>query len=224
MDNYLSSLIAWAGGFLVLGLIIFLVPFLIAVIRGHRYKWVILVLCVFGVFGLPWLVAFIWSVWPSQSSLAEPVLGNPTGTGTRNIGDTLGAVDAGKLRGRAAEQRAWRGESPTGRAAFTSKKLTISGFDSAGRPIRFSLDLSNRQGEKILIGRNANDCEFLIDDTSVSRRHAEISVQEEGAFIRDLNSANGTRMNAQRVAEVPIEVPPRGRISLGAVALDFYVS
>lgn len=224
MESYFGSVIAWAGGFLFLALAFLLIPFVIALIRGHRYKWVILVLCVLGIFGVPWFVAFIWSVWPSQSSLAEPVLGNPTGTGTRNIGDTLGAVDAGKFRGRAAEQRGLPGESPTGRAAFTSKKLKISGFDSAGRPISFSLDLSKRQGEKILIGRNANDCEFLIDDTSVSRRHAEISVQEEGAFIRDLNSANGTRMNAQRVAEVPIEVPPRGRISLGAVALDFDIS
>jgi len=221
VEDYLSSLIAWVGGFLLLALIILLLPFVIAVIRGHRYKWVILVLCVFGVFGLPWLAAFIWSVWPSQSSFAEPVLGNPTGTGTRNIGDTLGAVDVGKSRGRATEQLLWKGPSADVEAISPARRWSISGFDLSGRPIRFVFDSTKRCGDTIIIGRNSTDCEFFIDDPSVSRRHAEISVRAEGVFIRDLNSVNGTRINGQRVSGAPIEMPLSGTVSVGAITLDF---
>ncbi len=221
MEDYLGSLIAWLGGFLLLALIILLLPFVISVIRGHRYKWVILVLCVFGVFGLPWIAAFIWSVWPSQSSLAEPILGNPTGTGIRNIGDTLGAVDVGKSRGRVTEQLTWKGGESDRNSVSISRNWVIYGLNPLGQPIRFIFDSTKRQGETIVIGRSSIDCEFLIDDPSVSRRHAEILIEQEGVFIRDLNSSNGTRINGQRILAVPTAMPLSGTVSVGAVVLEF---
>lgn len=222
MDEFLGTIIAWAGGFLLLAVIFLLIPFLIAVIRGHRYKWVILVLCVLGLFGLPWIAAFIWSVWPRQSSLVEPILGNPTGTGTRNVGDTWGGVEVGRSRGRAQEQLEWRRGEEVEENSFESREWTFSGFDQSGKPIRFVFDVVKRQGERILIGRDSRDCEFLITDPSVSRRHAEILIRVEGVFIRDLNSSNGTRLNGERLAGVPIAMPPTGSITVGAVLLQFY--
>jgi hypothetical protein len=221
VEDYLSSLLAWVGGFLLLAIFILFLPFVISIIRSHRYKWVILVLCIFGVFGLPWIVAFVWSVWPSQFSLADPFLGNPTGTGTRNTGDTLGAVDVGKSRGRVAEQLTWKGEDADRDLASISRKWVLYGFNQSGQPIRFVFDSAKRKGEKIMIGRSSMDCEFLIDDPSVSRRHAEISIEQEGIFIRDLNSSNGTRVNGQRILAVPTAMPLRGTVSVGAVTLEF---
>ena len=50
----------------------------------------------------------------------------------------------------------------------------------------------------IVIGREP-DCDVVIGDQNVSRHHAVISREEEGFFIKDLNSANGTFVNSQPV-------------------------
>jgi hypothetical protein len=80
---------------------LFLLPFIIAFARGHNYKWIILILCFVPVFG--WFVAFIWAVWPSHKSIIDPIVGNPTGTGHRNVGDTIGSAKAGIKRGEQEE-------------------------------------------------------------------------------------------------------------------------
>lgn len=81
-----------------------LLPYLIARSRGHAYRNIILVLCIFGIFGVPWVIALIWAIYPSEKSLIDPVMGNPTGVGSRNTGDTFGAVAYGRERGYAMEQ------------------------------------------------------------------------------------------------------------------------
>lgn len=54
------------------------------------------------------------------------------------------------------------------------------------------------------IGRSA-DCGLVVDDDSVSRRHAELRRVGDGWELRDLRSTNGTRVNGWRVAHaVPI--------------------
>ena len=83
-----------------------LLPYLIARKRGHAYRNIILVLCIFGIFGVPWVIALIWAIYPSEKSLIDPVMGNPTGVGQRNVGDTLGAVAYGRERGYAMEHAA----------------------------------------------------------------------------------------------------------------------
>ena len=46
------------------GLVVFLLPTLIAFGRGHHYKWIIFVVNVFGssLLGVGWIAAFIWAV------------------------------------------------------------------------------------------------------------------------------------------------------------------
>ena len=85
--------------FLLVGLCFYYIPFIIAVVRRHHYKWVILGINTVGFVGVvPWIGAFIWSVWPSEKSLIDPIAGNVTGKGFRNVGDTLGAIQHGKKR------------------------------------------------------------------------------------------------------------------------------
>ena len=83
-----------------------LLPYFIARSRGHAYRNIILVLCIFGIFGVTWVIALIWAIYPSEKSLIDPVMGNPTGVGHRNVGDTLGAVAYGRERGNAMEHAA----------------------------------------------------------------------------------------------------------------------
>jgi hypothetical protein len=90
-------------GFLVLGVLClaaYFIPSIVAFSRGHVYRWIIFFLNVFaGWTGVLWVVAIVWAIWPQEKSLADPVLGNVSGTGKRNVGDTLGAVNYGRERG-----------------------------------------------------------------------------------------------------------------------------
>ena len=53
--------------------------------------------------------------------------------------------------------------------------------------------------DQITIGR-AKECEIVIDNIAVSRRHAEITRKEgDSYFIRDLNSSNGTFLNGAQI-------------------------
>lgn len=99
--------IALAGFVLLLGAIAFaayILPTIVAFTRGHAYKWIILILNVCGFFGVTWVVAMIWALFPSEKSLIDPVVGNVTGTGERNVGDTLGSVHYGRERGYSTER------------------------------------------------------------------------------------------------------------------------
>ncbi len=50
-----------------------------------------------------------------------------------------------------------------------------------------------------VLGRE-DDCQIIIDDESVSRRHASILVGEDGYTVDDLQSTNGTFVNETRVS------------------------
>ncbi len=57
---------------------------------------------------------------------------------------------------------------------------------------------------EIIIGRDA-DCDLMIDDRQVSRRHARIYQTSEGVFLEDLNSKNGSYINHKKIeGSVPI--------------------
>ena len=101
MEN-ISSYLGWGiGGFFLIGLliVIYFLPSIIAFKRDHHYKFIILVLNLFGISGICWLIAFVWAVFPSEKSIIDPIIGNVTGKGTRNTGDTIGAVNYGTERG-----------------------------------------------------------------------------------------------------------------------------
>lgn len=50
-----------------------------------------------------------------------------------------------------------------------------------------------------VLGRE-NECHIVVDDESVSRRHATIQQQEDGYAVIDLHSTNGTFVNEARVS------------------------
>jgi hypothetical protein len=97
-------------GWIILGvfaalvlLFVYVLPTYIAFSRQHSFKWIIMAInLVLGASGLGWLIAFVWAVWPQEKSLADPLLGNPTGTGRRNAGHTLGEMRASATQSEAA--------------------------------------------------------------------------------------------------------------------------
>jgi adenylate cyclase len=67
------------------------------------------------------------------------------------------------------------------------------------------------------IGRAPN-CDIVLGEDSVSRKHAEITRNEAGWKIRDLDSKNGVKLNGRRVGE---ELLRSGdRIAIGAVHMQ----
>ena len=49
-----------------------------------------------------------------------------------------------------------------------------------------------------VLGRDAR-CDFVVDDRSVSRKHAEIGFRPTGPYVVDLDSRNGTFVNDLRI-------------------------
>lgn len=66
-----------------------------------------------------------------------------------------------------------------------------------------------------LIGRK--DCDLILDDPTISRRHAELKAAHNSIIIEDLNSKNGIRVNGAPVTSV--QLMPNDLISLGPINL-----
>lgn len=67
------------------------------------------------------------------------------------------------------------------------------------------------------IGRD-HTCELILDNLSVSRRHARLSWDRGEFYLDDLGSANGTRLNAKSIRRAPVGL--RDRIGLGKFELS----
>ena len=70
---------------------------------------------------------------------------------------------------------------------------------------RKDLSIRNRS---TLIGRG-DKCDLRIPLLSVSRRHCELAIGDDGLHVKDLGSSNGTFVNNQRVTESPLSAGDR---------------
>jgi hypothetical protein len=69
---------------------------------------------------------------------------------------------------------------------------------------------------RLVIGRSSG-CQLVLADDTVSRRHAELFVEEGRWLLRDLDSSNGTWVNGRRIVEA--EVRPGDELHLGGCRL-----
>jgi pSer/pThr/pTyr-binding forkhead associated (FHA) protein len=90
-------------------------------------------------------------------------------------------------------------------------QLRIVAGPDAGRMRRF-------RGVRMVIGR-APGCDWRLSDGSISRRHLELVLGDNGVLLRDLGSGNGTVVNAEKVAEAQLE--DGDEIVIGATRISF---
>jgi adenylate cyclase len=71
---------------------------------------------------------------------------------------------------------------------------------------------------QLIVGR-APSSDIAIFDPTISRRHAELQVDDSGLRVRDLGSSNGTFHNGERLEdEEPVTIAPGDTITFGKVA------
>lgn len=94
---------------------------------------------------------------------------------------------------------------------------------------RYSLEVldGNEPGQifmlekpEIIIGRRG--CDVNLDDPEISRQHASIEIQGDGATLRDLGSTNGTYVQGARVTEAQLE--DNSEFRLGTHQLVFRIT
>ncbi len=88
-----------------------------------------------------------------------------------------------------------------------SKEVVLGRLD-AGRAIFPDVDLTSEQGI----------------EKGISRRHARISRRGDQVFVEDLNSLNGTFLNATRlIPELPYPLQDGDRVQLGKLILTVHL-
>ena len=74
-------------------------------------------------------------------------------------------------------------------------------------------------GERTTIGRSP-DCDIFLDDVTVSRKHAVLVRRDDGLFIEDEGSLNGTFLNRRRIEE-PSRLENGDEVQVGKYKLTF---
>lgn len=91
-------------------------------------------------------------------------------------------------------------------------QLVISEGKEAGREFEFDQD-------SVLIGRTA-ECDVILYEAGVSRKHARIQMEGANIFIEDLGSSNGTKVNGETIAKKQ-QLKDGDSISMGPVVFAF---
>ena len=74
------------------------------------------------------------------------------------------------------------------------------------------------RSDGMVIGRSADQCEFVVAHPTVSRRHARLRVAGEALQVEDLGSTNGTRVGEQALkAGEPMALHAGDKLRIGDV-------
>ncbi len=108
---------------------------------------------------------------------------------------------------------------------FESKRLKTGRIDIVASffegDVRPSLVLAD--GSSLPIGRapivigRLPGCEVVLSDTNVSRRHAQVALEDGEVLVTDLGSTNGTFVNGRRVTRAAMR--PGDELSIGTSRL-----
>jgi adenylate cyclase len=98
--------------------------------------------------------------------------------------------------------------------------LRFEGTDSTKTKHSFEVTLEKlmSRSDGMVIGRAADQCDFVVAHPTVSRRHARLRVAGEAIQVEDLGSTNGTRVGEQALkAGEPVALHAGNKLRLGDV-------
>ena len=105
--------------------------------------------------------------------------------------------------------------------AFQFERLGVPAAEAAAAPDAWLLgstaEVALRPGENIL-GREGEG--IVVKSSTVSRRHARLIVDMNGALLEDLGSKNGTFVNDRRVAG-PMPIVDGDQVRIGGLLFTF---
>ena len=129
-----------------------------------------------------------------------------------HLGNAEVSVDSGEIN------------RPEAAAGAGKRKWLLSRFDLRGTTIQHTIvESAPAKGSELnvicTIGRG-QDSDIVIDDDSVSRRHAQIGMNRQGELsIIDLGSSNGTFIDNKQVGSVPVKLRNKKILSFGRTEL-----
>jgi adenylate cyclase len=100
--------------------------------------------------------------------------------------------------------------------------LRFEGTDSTNNKHGFEITLEKlmSRSDGMVIGRAADQCDFVLVHPTVSRRHARLRVAGEALQVEDLGSTNGTRVGEQQLkAGEPVALHAGTKLRIGDVDL-----
>jgi hypothetical protein len=101
-----------------------------------------------------------------------------------------------------------------------SAEWILSGVLQDGGSVRFVLNTrAFKNKSSLLLGRDAGSCDLVIDDASVSRRHAHIELHANKLTLQDLGSKNGSFVNETNSRGMPIAITTPCTLTIGNVKL-----
>jgi class 3 adenylate cyclase len=98
--------------------------------------------------------------------------------------------------------------------------LRFEGTDSAKTKHSFEVTLERlmSRSDGMVIGRAADQCDFVLAHPTVSRRHARLRVAGEALQVEDLGSTNGTRVGEQALkAGEPVALQAGNKLRIGDI-------
>ncbi|MBP6633358.1 MAG: FHA domain-containing protein [Kofleriaceae bacterium] len=72
---------------------------------------------------------------------------------------------------------------------------------------------------RLYAGRDPQACGLAFQDPGLSRRHAEVWLENGMTYLRDLGSSNGTWVDGQMVGATPVALRPGQQVYLGMIPL-----
>ena len=70
-------------------------------------------------------------------------------------------------------------------------------------------------GDRVVLGRELGSADLMLPERQISRRHAELYRADDGFWLRDLGSKNGTFVNGKEIKEsVPVKLSDGDEIQI----------
>src|SRR5262245_8013092 len=104
---------------------------------------------------------------------------------------------------------------------FRTGSFEVTAMKQPSRLRGISGDVKGKvwEAENLLRAGRLGTLEIVLDDGSVSRRHAEVRRTDNGWWVRDLESTNGTYVNGVRLSNGERQLHSRDIVQFGKVAM-----